>query len=260
MPAAKSNWALVFCWINRMPNIHQVRNVVLQPPRVVAPSGAAPVVTWRNSAQSDLTTATQSWSVDLGSAAALRYLILGLGGISLGTTITSLTITPNVGTAVTASQVAADAGGGSRRATIWSGVLLSDADSATTATVTLVYSTNPFGGTMLHFWTVPSGDMSSQTATGTGGVATAAATTTSTTVNTSANGFIVAVARSSVNPNATTSFTGSTETITQRNNSSTTGISTCSGDASGVAANASSSVVVNFGSSGTISLAAAAWR
>jgi hypothetical protein len=223
-------------------------------------AGALPVATWQFSGNSSASTQNQSWSGTIGVAVAQRFIMLGLAGSALATTITSLTVTPNVGTARTASLVIADAAGAGRRAAIYSCVLLADADTATTVTVDIVYSTNPFGTTVLHLWTAPSGNMSSQTATGSSGIQTPTVTTTSTTINTSAGGFIIAVGSSSVNPNATSDFSGSTETITQRNNSSAVGISSNAGDANNVAANASSTVTVNYGTSSTIRIATAAWR
>lgn len=237
-----------------------VRRTLLKPKPVVV-SGSGPVPTWQFSGNSSASSAVQTWSVSLGSPAAQRFLILGLGGSALSTAITNITVAPNVGSTITlttaGNKTIIDAGA---RAAIYQCVLLSDADTATTATITITYSTNPFGNTILHLWTVPSGNMSSQTATGTGSIDTTTATTTSTTVNTTAGGFIIAVGNDSINPNATSSFVGSTETFTQRSNTNGTGISTCAGDASGIATNASSNVTCNFSSSGTIRLAAAAWR
>lgn len=237
-----------------------VRRTLLKPKPVVV-SGSGPVPTWQTSANSSASTAVQTWAVSLGSPTGQRFLILGMASSALATSITNITVAPNVGSTITlttaGNKVIIDAGA---RAAIYQAVLLSDADTATTATITITYSTNPFSNTFLHFWTVPSANMSSQTATGTGSIDTTTATTTSTTVNASANGFIIAIGNDSINPNATSSFVGSTETFTQRNNSSSSGISSCAGDASGIAANASSNVTCNFASSGTIRLVAAAWR
>jgi hypothetical protein len=230
-----------------------VRRTLLKPKPVVI-SGSGPVPTWQNSLNSSASAATQTWSVSLGSPAALRFLILSLGGSALATSVTSLTIAPNVGTPVTATRIVIDS---TSRSALYQAVLLSDADTATTATITIVYSTNPFGNTPLTLWTVASGNMLSLTATGVGSN-NATSTTVAATVNTTAGGFMVAVGRQAAG--GTSNFTGSTETFSQRSNIAVGTPTYASADAQGIATNASSAVDVTFSASGAISLVAAAWR
>jgi hypothetical protein len=218
--------------------------------------GTLPVPTFQFEASSSASTATQTWTGSIGAATPQRFIILGLGSSALATSLTSLAVAPNVGSTVNASQVVIDAGA---RAAIWQAVLLSDADTATTATITVTYSANPFSITILNLWTVASANLSSQTPVGSNSSDTSTSLTGTTTVATTSGGFVIAVSRNSVNPNATSSFSG-TETYAQRSNASSSGNSVAAADASGVGTNASSSITATWGSSGTVALAVASWR
>lgn len=200
-----------------------------------------------------LTGATQiqtASGIPIGAAAPLRYLIFGAVGVPGNGT---LTVTPNVGSVVTATLI-------KRQGTvsIYGALLLADANTATTVSVSLDYGVNPFGNTLFDTWTVPSSDMTSTTPVGSNGVTTAAGSTVgSTPVATTSGGFIVAISRSDNTANSGT--ISGTETFAQRINVSA-GIQQTAADASGVATNAASTVTTTYTAAGTIDLAAVSWR
>lgn len=194
-------------------------------------------------------TAVQTFSMTF-SASAEKFIVIGLAGLGLSVAITSVTVDPDVGTTVGLSQVVAN----NSRVVLYQGVLLSDADTATSATVTITYAGSPGVNTGYAVWLADSLKMSSSTATGSNGT-NAVGTSLSTTVATSADGFIIAMGRTSAGNFS--NMTGSTETFTTFNTSGSNG---AGGFANGVAANASSTVNTNWSSSGTITLVAAAWR
>lgn len=232
------------------------------------PLSVVPVLSYRfsNSLVGSGTSQTMT-GVPIGPAAIRRMIVLsleGTGGISSGI---SMTVTPNVGTVKSATQTKPQ--GGSNGVSIWQAVLDADADTATQIDVAVTYVSNPFGGNRLGVWTIPSGDLVSTTATGTGGASSAVgtgATTVNATVNASAGGVILAVSRSThvAGTDSAAISSGSGETFAQRQARDNT-FNTVIADASQVAANAASSVTATYtnGASGAgevLTIALAAWR
>jgi hypothetical protein len=218
-----------------------------------------PIPTFQYQAQSSTSTATQTWAATLGAATPQRFLIFALGGFSNKSTVTGITVAPNVGSTVSLSQAAIDSASNHQLA-IWSGVLLADADAATTATITITYSANPTATTPGVLWTVPSLNMFSQTPVGTGNSSTASSTTSTTSLATASGGFVVALGQASSQPNTPSSITG-TETYTTQSQLIGSGLYTgTAGNASGTATNASSSVTSTYNASTTVKIVAASWR
>ena len=81
-----------------------------------------------------------------------------------GANPTSVTITPNVGSAITISSATVSAHG----AFIWAGELPTNAIGATYVTIGINYNRTTFGGDVCNLYAVDATTMSSFTATGTG--------------------------------------------------------------------------------------------
>jgi len=224
-----------------------------------AATTSLPVSTFQYQAQSTGANVTQTWAATLGTATPQRFLIFAVGSFSNKSTVTSITVAPNAGSTVSLSQAAIDSASAHQLA-IWTGVLLSDADTATTATITITYSANPAATTGGLLWTVPSLNMSSRTSVGTGNNTTASSTTSTTTLATSAGGFVVALGLASSQPNTPSSISG-TESYTTQSQLIGSGLYVdTAGNASGVATNASSSVTATYNASTTVKVIAASWR
>jgi hypothetical protein len=218
-----------------------------------AVSGTLPVATFQTSGLATGTGQTQTvTAASIGAATPQRFIVIVLTDTALSSLpVTSFTLTPNVGSAITLSQVVAN----NSRVAIFQGVLLSDADTATTANISITLTSNPGVTIQYGLWTVPSANLNSQTATGSNGANTASGTTISTTFNTTAGGFIIAGCRDNV---ATTyTFTG-TETYTL----DYTAVASANGagaHANGITTNAANSITCTA-TSGALTVAAAAWR
>lgn len=242
----------------------QAQSPVLPGPGLpVAVTGGAPTVTWQWAAIDDgnVSSMVQTWTGKTISAGpgATRFFVLALVGSPVATVIDSITLQPNVGSTITllvADRVVIDA---STRSVLYKGVFLSDADTATTVTVTVNYHGNPFGATIASMWTCPSATMASSTPTGTGSNDNAAGTSATTTVSVAAGGFIIA-AMSTNATNPTSNFTGSTEAITRRAQVTLGATDSAFGDVSNAVTPGSSTVTVNVGTSAAVRLAAAAWH
>lgn len=216
--------------------------------------GSLPVATFQTGATSVGSNTPQTLAVSLPGSGAQQFVILGLAGASLGTAITSITLAPNVGTTVNLAQQVIDA---ASRVAIWSGTLLSDANSATTGTITVTFVANPSNGTLLTLWTVPLANLISTTPT-TANNDNGAGTSVSTTISTTSGGFVIGVGGHG-NGQTTIAISG-TETYTN-DFTSVSGITAAFAHANGVATNASSTVTNTVSpTSGSVRLVAAAWR
>lgn len=194
-------------------------------------------------------------AIPIGPATARRLIILGTQGGN--NNITSITFTPNVGSAVTATIVRA----ATSLAAIAYAVLGADADTATTVSISVDYGVNPFSGTRYSLWTVPSGDLSSPTPTGTGTIRNvSAASTIAVTLNTSAGGFMVGSVYAGTNPSSPNYTWSGTDTWTKRTDNNIGGTGGSNADASNVSTNAANSVSVALATTSTASLAVVAWR
>lgn len=198
--------------------------------------------------------------VSLGTAAANRFLICALTQDS-GTLPTSVVLTPNVGTAITLTA-AAQTPAGANLACIYYGALLSDADTATTCTLTCTYASNPFGSAVLTLYSVDKTTLSSQTPVdGKASHATTVSTLSITNYSSSAGGFLIACGYNGASAGVTTHTLTGSETI-----SSDTGVSVSSayhlcGKASGVSAHTGDgTVTATFNTTDSIAIAVATWR
>ncbi|MGJ4996209.1 hypothetical protein ACQR0Z_17405 [Bradyrhizobium sp. HKCCYLS3077] len=216
--------------------------------------GSNPVVTFRTGAASTGSGATQTLNVTLPGDGNQQFCILALFGGVLQQAISSVTVAPNVGSTVTLTRNVIDA---QTRAAIYSGALLSDANSATSAVVTINYTANPFGNTQMAFYTAPLANLNSTTPTTTSQVGSTV-TSISSTLATSAGGFIVTASFSG--SNETTVATSGTETFTPGYNVPTV-IPGDSSYANGISTNAASNVSFTVSPTATnIRMVAAAWR
>lgn len=231
-----------------------------------------PMPTWRDYTVLSGSGQTQALTANaqLGPASEnfRKFLILSFAGPTFSgggaVTISSLTVTPqdflgnNVGTPVVLSSPTLDQATG--QLAILGVPLNSNNAGATTFSLSVTYSASPFNGTSIQAWTVPYADLSSTTKTGSGGSTTTTSLTGTTTLNVSAGGFVIAAGYSTTNQvgTGTFSFTGTESYGVRWANIS--GIPTMSGDASNAGANAASALTATFNASGTVYVAAVAWR
>lgn len=201
----------------------------------------------------NVTTSTSTYR-PIGYAGVRRMLVIGLGG-SL-TNVSSVVVTPNVGTAKTCTQVIKNSSTG-----IYQALLDVDSNAATYVTVVVNYSSMTFNETHLGVWAVPHSQLSSTTATGSGGNTTTG-TSVSTTLLTPAGGFTVAVTYTDVffgAPTQAVTFSGD-ETY---NHDSLTRVGNAKLTTFGLAHNntsrASSSITANYVVSGACGITAASW-
>lgn len=212
-----------------------------------------PVPNYRYSVNSTGTGASQSASnLPLGPEGVRQFVIIALAG-SAGPT---LTLTPNVGSPVSATLVKQQG-----NTSIWQALLGTDAASATTFNLSIQYSGNPFGGNWINVWTVPFANLSSTTATGFGGSTTTSSISGSATAATSSGGFTIAIGYNTAwytDFNTPGSISGTESYV--KNFEWPSGVTFIAGCASNVGANAASSVTVSLQNAGTCDVAVAAWR
>ena len=218
--------------------------------------------------------AVQSGSgIQLGPASEnfRKFLILSFGGadFSSGLTISSLTITPqdflgnNVGTPITLMSPTLDASAG--QSGILGITLNANNAGATTFSINITFSAGT-GGTLIQAWTVPFADLNSTTHTGANGSTTASSTTGSTTLTASAGGFIIATAFNTAAQTASNSYSfsgtdaGSNSIPMLIRWLNPGGIATMSGDGANIQTSGTASVTAAFFVSGTVNIAAAAFR
>jgi hypothetical protein len=187
--------------------------------------------------------------------------ILGVT-IASGGTVVSGSFTPNVGTAV-AATVADTVNGGAPNigSSIVYGVLLSDANTATSVTASITYSGNPFQNSVGSLWVAPSGGFNSTTPTGAShATPTAATTSVNTSVNTSANGFIIAIGGSRNTTSNTGTITSTNATWGATGNDTTSSVQRAKAVTSSGVISTSENVTVTYTQSGAVGLSVAAWR
>lgn len=203
---------------------------------------------------------TQSFTFSI-SAGNQYVVILGVT-LASGGTIVSGTITPNVGTAV-AAIVADTVNGGAPNigTSIVYGVLLSDANTATSVTISVTFSGNPFQNSIGSLWVAPSGGFNSTTPTGTGhATPTSATTSVNTSVNTSANGFIIAMGGSRNVTSNTGTITSTNATWGATGNDTTGSVQRAKAVTTSGVITTSETVTVTYTQSGAVGLSVAAWR
>lgn len=228
------------------------------------PLSAVPTPISVGSFLTDLDTATQTASFPIRpNPTQLVIIVIGAkaGSGSNYPGLATVTVTPNVGTPITATAVANSNDPTANGSAIFQALLLSDADAATQIDVKWVVSNNPFGHNTITVFTVPSASLSSTTATDHQIASAASANAASVNVNVSAGGFIISAGTSSGGSAiGTSSGTETFATIIPDFQLVANGQPTV-GAAAGCAANASSTATVTFtGAASTVNIVAASWR
>jgi hypothetical protein len=218
-----------------------------------------PVATLQGANETASSGQIQTFATNLPGTGAQQFVVIGIMGASISVGITSVVLTPNVGSALTLSVVTADTG---LRTTLFSGTLAPNANSATSGTVTVTYTSNFSSVSGVSVYTVPLANMSSTTPTSSQSNDATTATTVSTTLATNNGGFIIAIGQSSAAQ--TTNSVGGTATYTQdiNFNGSQSGnvLYGVGAHANGVGRTDSSTVTYTAGASATLRLSSAAWR
>ena len=128
----------------------------------------------------------------------------------------------------------------------------------TSITVTITYTANPFTGSQFHVGTIPTARLTSTTRVGTGKSNANGVTNVTANLPTSAGGVVFAVGAQ--NSTSGTGTLSGTETYATRVSFIDRGQISVAGDASGTAANASSSVTLTITATNNTTLCAASWR
>jgi hypothetical protein len=227
------------------------------------PLSTVPTPSWRKGFRTDSSGVSQNASFAVRpTTTALVIMTIGVRGgadvATLGTT--TVTVTPNVGTPITATLVASNLNASAVGTAIYQALLLSDANSATELAVNWTCTNTPFGGNDINVWTIPSGSLSSTTATDSQVASASSANAASVNLNVSAGGFIIAGGTSQVAAGGTGTLSGD-EAFATRFIDTAAGSTLAAGDASGCSADATSTVTVTFtGAASTVNIAAASWR
>jgi hypothetical protein len=222
---------------------------------VTAEGSGLPVATYRNRVPINDGDANQAATgVDLGASTASEDLmvILGLSAFDSGA-ISTVTLTPDGGSPISATMVSNTLAAKIARVLVPQGTTGID-----NCTVDITYSANPFSNTMVTYWTVPAGNLSSQTPVDVDTVSVNSNTVATVDISTSADGFWIAVGY--VTNFASTTFTGDT-TPAERLDESFNGVNHIAADASGTP-NATNTETVTATTSGSanIRLVVASWR
>lgn len=229
-----------------------------------------PMVTWRDVTSlsgngGQVQTATKQ---RLGPEHVRKYLVLSIACSSVG--ILDMTITPKdflgnaVGTPIVLTSPSPLASSGS--IAIYGTALNSDNANASTFDLRINYNGSPFHGTIVQTWTIPYADLNSTTKTGSNGSTTSSSTTGTTTLTASAGGLIIAAAFSDTTQTSSTSY-GFTGTDSGAHDIPTglrwlvyQSIPSMGGDGANIQSAGTASVTANFVSSGTVDVAAVAFR
>ncbi len=200
--------------------------------------------------------ATQTGTFNLGAspAAADTFVIVGISN-QAGVPITSVTITPSGGSPITGTIVF-DQGFFSPQASIAQVNITSGTTGIDSSVITVNYSQNPFIACSIEAWTVPTANLSSQTALDSDGT-TGSATNLTLNITTTLNGCYVAVAETDANSSCT--WTG-TDTNTERYDTFAAGATHSGADAAGTSAHTNANTITaTYLATGAISIAAASW-
>ena len=194
--------------------------------------------------------------ISIGAPAARRMIVgTGAGVIGTATNLVSLVITPNIGTAKTATKIATT--GTDPGMALFQCVLDADANAARTISVTSNFGVDPAGNGKIVVWTIPSGELASTTATGTLQAAVTGNTTVSGTLNVTAGGFIIAGAYNT-GSGQTAVISGASAFVERYDNGVT--FNAVAADAFNAGRSATSTVQAVFSSSGNPRIVAAAWK
>lgn len=188
----------------------------------------------------------------IGPATASNKILLIGFNVNSSDRLTSMTITPNSGSAGTATRLTQ---GASDILTAWYQYEVSGA--ATTVDISYIFSSTPFGNPFIALWSVPKNDLSSTTPVGFASNNSASAPTLSVSVPTSSGGFILAIGQSFAG--GASSFAGSTETIGARYEFFA-GARYLGGDTSGTASSGGSTVQMTGSGANIMGISAVSFR
>lgn len=227
-----------------------------------------PMPTWRDVGSftqgACSTTCVETTSgLQLGPEAVQKFLILTIQNIDLSfSTISSWTIQPqdyngnNVGSPVSPSTTPIQRIG---KTAILSAALNANNAGATTFSITMTLSQNPFGNPLIQCWTVPLADMNSTTPTGSNTGTASSTAATSGTFAVSTGGFVIAASENSASPTSLAAALTGTDPNSYANRWQVSD-SQFGGDVANATANASATTTVTYPNTGTVNLAAVAWR
>lgn len=230
------------------------------------PLAVLPVPTYSaSSGTASASTATQQLvNASIGAAATQRMIIIGSTHSNGQTPISSITVAPNVGTTVTATiDKDYHAGAFAPSAIIAHAVLLSDADTATTATITINFSANPFATSRIGVWYLPSGNLSSVVPVDAEGSSANGTSVSSMSLNlaTSSGGFAIAIAANEATSADAGTITSPNETWAQRAASVlSAGVVHIAADASGLTTQAADAITAAWTTGHDSALIAVSWR
>jgi len=222
-------------------------------------SGAGPPPTLSFSSSNLASSGTVQSSTFTVAATTLNMLVVKYSG-STNLQPTSISAAPNVGTTVTCTAVNYVQTSSNVDAGIHYCLLLSDANTATSVTITITYPSNPFAARVISLWYLPRGSLSSTTPVDNKtNVTNSSGTSLSINLNTSAGSFYV-VGGASNNISANSGSFSATETVTLRTSTAASGVTHTAGDAQNVAAQAPDAITQTFTQSSTMVLVGASWR
>lgn len=241
-------------------------NYTLAQDLVPTPLSVVPVPTWQiwgsqlpSGTNSGASQEIYTYIVDLDLPIPGALIVLtatGTAGNSGG--LPTVTITPDVGTPVVATNVVSPARtSGANGTAIYQAQLLSDANTARRLTIKLVHPSNPFGGSQIGLWTITG--LSSTTPTGSSHNAASSGSSVATTLNVSANGVVIAAGSSAVGTGGNVGVIAASSSAATRNGVASP-INASMGDACLLAADAASSVSITFPSAGATRISAVAYR
>lgn len=222
-----------------------------------------PVPKWQINQSDDPPTSggggiTQEFTAEIFNPITQALVILTLTGAGGDTTVPTITLTPNVGSPVVMTQIVGNiaSGGAGQPTGIYQAVLGADANAATSWTITAVYPSNPFGGSVIGLWAIPSASLNSTTPTGSGSGSSSSGNSCSVNINVSAGGFIIAAGASADGTSGNLGTIAATGSTAQRKQQT----SYTRGDASNLSASASSNVSITFVNTGATRISAVAYR
>lgn len=228
---------------------------------VAAGAVSLPVFTYADNASASGTGQTQTRTGIVVAGASESVLAVIAHQFATGGTPAyvscSVTAQPS-GTVIPATLIVKqDGAAGAPNGALYQAVLPA---GTTSIDVTVQLNANPFAGGRFRVSTVPVARLNSTTPTGSAVVRGAGVSAVSANIPTSAGGIVFAASIINVTDTGTTGTFSGTETYTTRSNGVSSAATHAVGDASGTAANASSTVTTTFNATGQVGLLTASWR
>ena len=226
-------------------------------PLTAAGAAATPVWTYVTNASTVGTAQTQTTGAMAFSATSGGWLVaIGVVG---GVDLSSVTITPNAGDPVTATLVVDGHSASSPVASIYQAEI---ADGATSATVTVNYSSAPFATARVSLWRGTAADFSSITASATSTVRTLATNSTGFDLSVLEGGAMIVLAAQTYSDGTTAlNSTASDLTVAERYDISVNGFQQASYDVSQIAASdAASTITIGSTDIANMRVSGAHWR